>query len=124
TGVQTCALPIGRFGPVAAMLRDEGFHVTAMNARGVWDARVVHKLNHLIRSRLCDTCFSFLVHANAVAAASSLFLRDVRYLQSIQTTQPNPRWHWRVQQIAHRAADSIVVPSPSVAHAAETWSGI
>jgi glycosyltransferase involved in cell wall biosynthesis len=115
---------LGRFGPVASMLRDEGFHVTAFSARGAWDVRVVHRLNHLLRSRLCDTCLSFLVHANAIAAVSWLFLHDIRYIQSIQTTQPWPRWHWKVQRFAHRAAESIVVPSPSVAQAAQSWSAI
>jgi len=115
---------LGRFGPIAHQLKDEAFHVTAFNARGIFDLRVVHSLNHLLRSRSCDTCLSFLVHANTVAAISSLFLRDIRYIQCIQTTQPNPRWHWKVQQLAAGAAKKILVPSPSVAQAAQSRSHI
>ena len=58
------------------------------------------------------------------AATASLFCRGVRFLQSIQTTQPLPRWHWKLQSIVHHAADAIIVPSPSVAAAAIDWSSI
>src|SRR5207253_3115731 len=34
--------------------------------------------------------------------------------QSIQTTQPNPGWHWRVQGWVQSYAEKIVVPSESV----------
>jgi glycosyltransferase involved in cell wall biosynthesis len=64
------------------------------------------------------------MHANAMAAAASLRISDVRWIQSIQTTQPWPRWHWMVQRIAHRAAELVVVPSQSVARSATEWSGI
>jgi len=42
----------------------------------------------------------------------------VRLIQSIQTTQPNPRWHWLAQTMAAHGAARIVVPSPSVAEVA------
>jgi glycosyltransferase involved in cell wall biosynthesis len=42
----------------------------------------------------------------------------VRFLQSIQTTQPEPRWHWLVQRLVQRAAEKLVVPSRSVARVA------
>ena len=37
--------------------------------------------------------------------------RGVTLLQSIQTTQPNPRWHWWLQGMIHGRAERIVVPS-------------
>jgi len=48
----------------------------------------------------------------------------IRFVQSIQTTQPEPRWHWWVQRIAARRAEGIVVPSASVADAARSRSAV
>src|SRR5207245_8751989 len=50
--------------------------------------------------------------------------RDVRFFQSIQTTQPTPRWHWKVQRIAAHAAERVLVPSRSVADVARQWAGV
>ncbi|HLL90783.1 MAG TPA: glycosyltransferase family 4 protein [Tepidisphaeraceae bacterium] len=112
-------------GPVARELEKAGVRVTAIGARGAWQLpAVVTKLVRLAQGRRYDTVFSFLVHANAVAAAASRFLPGVRFLQSIQTTQPNPRWHWQVQALAQAAAERVVVPSPSVAAAAREWSDV
>ena len=115
---------LDEWGPVADQLRERGIEVTPLNARGSLDARILPRLIRLIREQEFHTVFSFLVHANAVAAAASRFLPGVRFLQSIQTTQPNPKWHWKIQRIAAGAAEKIVVPSPSVAQAAEQWSKI
>ncbi len=109
---------LDRWGPVADQLRDRGIPVTALNACSSLDLRIVLRLIHLIRRENIDTVFSFLIHANAVAALASVFVRDVRFFQSIQTTQPNPRWHWIVQRAVQHAAERIVVPSRSVAEAA------
>ena len=98
--------------------------VTPLAAVRPIDLRVLPRFVHLVREQHFDTVFSFLLHANAVAAASSLFLRDVRWIQSVQTTQPWPRWHWMIQRLARRAADKIVVPSPSAAAAAHEWAGV
>src|SRR5438445_700852 len=102
-------------GVVSEEIEAAGIAVSSLDAKGPRDARVVARLHRLITRGRIDTVFSFLVHANAAAAAVSLFARNIRFIQSIQTTQPEPRWHWRVQRIAQRAAEKIVVPSPSVA---------
>lgn len=116
---------LSEWGPVADQLKEAGVHVTALGARGARDLpRTVHRLDQLIGGRLIDTCFSFLVHANVVAAIASRFKREVRYLQSVQTTQPEPRWHWTAGRFAHHAAERVVVPSESVAHAVRSWSGV
>ncbi len=106
---------LSRWGPVADEILATGVKVTALDAGGTRDLAVVKRLVHLIRRERFDVVFSFLVHANAVAAAAGLFCDDPRWIQSIQTTQPEPRWHWRVQGIVSMAAEKIVVPSPSVA---------
>jgi GalNAc-alpha-(1->4)-GalNAc-alpha-(1->3)-diNAcBac-PP-undecaprenol alpha-1,4-N-acetyl-D-galactosaminyltransferase len=107
---------LSKWGPVADQLRDAGVTVHAFDAHGARDLpSTVRKLGLLSRQRRYDTVLSFLVHANVVAAMTSRTLRDVRFLQSIQTTQPNPRWHWFAQSAAQLAAEKVVVPSESVA---------
>lgn len=115
---------LDRWGPVADQLRDRGIAVTALNACCRLDAGVVIRLIRLIRRERIDTVFSFLIHANAAAALARLVTRRVRLLQSIQTTQPTPRWHWMLQHVIQHAAQRIVVPSPSVAEAARQWAGV
>jgi glycosyltransferase involved in cell wall biosynthesis len=111
-------------GPVSEQIAAAGIATHALDARGPRDARVVARLHKLIGREKIDTVFSFLVHANAAAAAVSLFARNVRFIQSIQTTQPEPKWHWKVQKLAGRAAEKIVVPSPSVASVAREWCDV
>lgn len=115
---------LATWGPVADELSAAGIPVTALEAKGVTDLGVVPRLTKLIRTRRFDTVFSFLIHANAIAAAASLRCRQTRFIQSIQTTQPTPRWHWWLQAIVQQAAEVIVVPSPSVAQAAEDWAQV
>jgi glycosyltransferase involved in cell wall biosynthesis len=115
---------LDRWGPVADQLRDRGIPVTALNACCSIDLRIVFRLIRLIRRENIDTVFSFLIHANTVAALAWPFVRDVRFLQSIQTTQPKPRWHWIVQRAIGHAAERIVVPSRSVADAATQWAAV
>ena len=116
---------LGRFGPVAEQLKQQGISVTAFDAAGSADLwRVMRQLVVLIRTREIDTVFSFLIHANTVASLASLLCRDVRFFQSIQTTQPIPRWHWRLQSVVHWAAERVVVPSRSVADAAHGWADV
>src|SRR4051794_15965814 len=111
-------------GPVSNQIAAAGIAVHALDAKGPRDARVVARLHRLMAREKIDTVFSFLVHANAAAAAASLFARQVRFIQSIQTTQPEPKWHWKVQTFAARAAEKVVVPSPSVAQVAEQWADV
>ena len=111
-------------GPVVDELEAAGIRVTPLHASGRTDPRVITRFIKLVRGQRIDTVVSFLMHANVVAAAASIVLRDVRWLQSIQTTQPWPAWHWVAQRLAAGAAESIAVPSASVAVAAHHWSGI
>ena len=111
-------------GLVGEQLKSRGIALTPLNATGRFDLRVVGRLARLIRREKIGTVFSFLVHANAAAAMASYFTSGVRFLQSIQTTQPNPRWHWKVQHTIARRAQMIVVPSPSASDAAMQWAGV
>jgi glycosyltransferase involved in cell wall biosynthesis len=115
---------LSRWGPVADQIRAAGVPVAALDATGPRDLRVVGRLARLIRRGRFDTVFSFLVHANAVAAAASPFAGNVRFLQSIQTTQPEPLWHWRLQRLIQPVADRVVGPSPSVAQVARERAGV
>jgi glycosyltransferase involved in cell wall biosynthesis len=103
------------WGPVADQIRSAGIEVTAFGARRAWQLpSVVRRLRRLVRERGINTVFSFLVHANAVAALASRKLPGVRFIQSIQTIQPRPRWHWWVQRWAAQRAERIVVPSNAI----------
>jgi glycosyltransferase involved in cell wall biosynthesis len=109
---------LAHWGPVAGQIKSAGIEVTALGATGVSDLLVVRRLITLIREHRIDTVFSFLVHANAVAAAAKPGCDSVRFFQSIQTTQAHPSWHWHVQRFVHHAAERVIVPSPSVARVA------
>jgi len=115
---------LSRWGPVASQLRDAGIIVTALDAKGPRDRKVLPRLIRLVREQRCTTVFSFLLHANVMAATAAIFVPNVRWIQSIQTTQPWPRWHWLMQRLVQRAADTVVVPSPSVAQVARDWAGV
>lgn len=111
------------WGPVAGELLQAGIRVTELGATSALHLpRVVRDVVRLTRH--VDVVFSLLIHANTVAALASVFQRDVRFFQSIQTTQPTPRWHWHLQGLIERAAERIVVPSESVVSVAEKWSHI
>jgi glycosyltransferase involved in cell wall biosynthesis len=111
-------------GPVATQLTAAGVPVWPLHARGAADLAVFHRFARLVDSEKVDTVFSFLVHANTVAAVASIARPHVRWIQSIQTTQPTPRWHWWLQRLVHRFAEMVVVPSSSVADVAMHWAGI
>jgi glycosyltransferase involved in cell wall biosynthesis len=124
-GVEVQVACLAKWGPVADQLRDAGVTVTAFGARGAIDFfRARKQLVRLCRERSVDTVFSFLLHANAIAASATGWLGGVRFIQSIQTAQPNPRWHWWLQSLIDNRAERIVVPSPSAAQAARDWSGV
>ena len=113
------------WGPVADQIRSAGIEVTAFGARRAWQLpSVVRRLRRLVRERGIDTVFSFLVHANAVAALASRKLPGVRFIQSIQTTQSRPQWHWSVQRWAARRAEKVIVPSISVVLVAEAAADV
>jgi glycosyltransferase involved in cell wall biosynthesis len=111
-------------GPVVDQLKAAGIQVMPLMAKGATDLLTIPYLFQLISSNRYDTVFSFLIHANAAAAMVAPFCTGVRFLQSIQTTQPTPRWHWRLQSLVQHAAVRIVVPSPSVADAAMAWANV
>jgi glycosyltransferase involved in cell wall biosynthesis len=116
-----------QLGPVGHQLRASQVKVHAFGARGWWNALgTMTQLIDLVRFGLFDTVVSFLVHANAMSAAASIFFKrdHVRWIQSIQTTQPSPHWHWRLQRRIRNRAECFVVPSQSVAQVAHQLADI
>jgi glycosyltransferase involved in cell wall biosynthesis len=111
-------------GPVADQIQAHGIVVKTLDARGTRDLGVFKRFIKLLQSESYDTVFSFLIHANVVAAVGALRTRQVRFVQSIQTTQPTPRWHWFLQRVVHHAAEVVVVPSQSVARVAQIRSHV
>lgn len=100
---------------MAAEIEALNVPVHPLHASGPSDLAVLARLARLIHKRGYTHVLSFLMHANAAAALSALLFREVRFFQSIQTTQPQPAWHWPVQALAGKVARKILVPSPSVA---------
>jgi glycosyltransferase involved in cell wall biosynthesis len=118
---------LGALGPVGRELQSAGVMVTPLNAASRFDLAVLPRLISLLERRRIDTVLSFLMHANAMAALAHIWRRTgaaERWFQSIQTTQPTPHWHWRVQAMAARSAEKIIVPSPSVAQRAREWADV
>lgn len=123
-GVDVEVACLATWGPTADVIRDAGVPVSALNARGAWDIGVFGRVKRLVRERQIDVILSFLVHANVAAAFAGWRCPGVRVLQSIQTTQAHPRWHWVAQRIAARGAEVVIVGSPSTARVAQERCGI
>jgi len=106
-------------------LRGADIAVTAFDARGARDlVRTVRRLVSLIKEHEIHTVFSFLIHANTVAAMASRKVHDVVFFQSIQTVQAKPKWHWWLQAIVQKYASRVVVPSSAVANRARDTCGV
>lgn len=120
-GVDVQVACLGEWGPTAQQIRDAGVKVTALGARAAVDVGVFVRLSRLVREERIDVVLSFLVHAN-VAASLARMRRRFALHQSIQTTQVKPRWHWLAQGVASWFAQSVIVPSESVAQAARRRS--
>ncbi|MFT3786275.1 MAG: glycosyltransferase family 4 protein [Tepidisphaeraceae bacterium] len=120
--VEVASLKTG--GVVMEQLREKRINVRQFDLVRTWEVpTVVSAFARFVQKRRFDTVVSFLMHANVIAAMASRFTQDTRYFQSIQTSQPNPRWHWKMQAFAQSAAEKIIVPSSSVARIAQEWSG-
>lgn len=115
-GVKVEVACLDRPGEIGNEISSAGIPVHTMNARGPWDIRALWRLRSLVRTHRYDRVLSLLLHANAAAAIVQPFVSPhTRWFQSVQTTQPNPGWHWRVQRRITTSAERIIVPSPSVA---------
>jgi len=129
--VQMQVACLAPWGPVADQLKQAGIPVIAFGLTRPWQLfRAVRRLRELMREQSIDTLFSFLIHANTVAALAmrkqggSDGAEGVRLIQSIQTTQPYPRWHWWLQGWIYGQARKIAVPSAAIARVAHLRSGI
>ena len=112
-------------GPVADQIKAAGIAVTSFNVtRPSQLFSAARQLRELVATHQIDTVFSFLIHANVVSGLAAKKLPQVRFLQSIQTVQPRPRWHWWAQRWGARRAEKIIAPSTAVVRAAESRSGI
>lgn len=115
---------LGRFGPVAELIERDGGRVEAFDASAIQLPHVMRQLRGLVREQQVDVVLSFLVHANTVAALAWRKLPGVRWLQSIQTTQPYPWWHWKLQRWAATKAEKLIVPSQGIVETAGRLAGI
>jgi len=102
---------LGGDDEMAKAIRDDGVAVTAFDCGVAQLPSAVRRLRELVAAERIDVVLSFLVHANVVAALAARSTDGVRWWQSVQTTQPRPRWHWLAQRWAARRAEGIIVPS-------------
>lgn len=123
-GVEVEVACLASWGPVADQIQAAGVKVTALNANGARDLAVLGRLVRLVKERQVTTLFTMLIHANIAGAYAKLRVPGLRVVQSIQTTQPRPRWHWWAQGVVHHAAECLIVSSPSVAAALRQRSGV
>jgi len=124
-GAHVEVVGLAKEGPLREQLWARGVKCTALGARGARDfPRTLWRLWRLVRQEKIDTVVSFLMHANTMAAALRFLYPRARYIQSIQTTQPWPRWHWIMQRWAAKSADAVMGPSAAVADVAKRWAGV
>jgi glycosyltransferase involved in cell wall biosynthesis len=113
-----------RPGPIGQQIRQHGIEVHDLGATGVVSfPSAVGRLRRIVEQENIDTVFSFLVHANTVAATVRKIV-PFRLIQSMQTVQPRPRWHWWLMGMVAAQAETIVVPSRAIVSAAVERSGI
>lgn len=121
--ITTAVACLAPWGPVAGEIEAAGIRIHPFGTTRYWQLpSAIQKLVKLAQNY--DVVYSLLLHANAVAAFASRWLPRVRFIQSIQTTQPDPCWHWPLQGVIHRVAERIVVPSPSVLDVAQQWAHV
>lgn len=114
-GAEVDVVCLAPWGPVAGEIVQRGIRVFALGARGAWDLRALWQLIRMIDAGKYERVFSFLMHANVAAFVASIFCKESKYIQSIQTTQPYPRWHWWLQGLAAMGADRVTAVSPAAA---------
>ncbi len=109
-------------GEIGAILESRGIGVTALEASGSRDLRVIGKLAGFLRERRPEILFSILIHANLAASMASRLLQTqdsataaaIQWVQSIHTVQERPRWHWVTQGMILSDADLFIAPSRAV----------
>jgi glycosyltransferase involved in cell wall biosynthesis len=121
--VQTSVACLAPWGPVAGELRAAGVPVVPLGASSVLQLPLVARRFAGMAAKV-DVVMSFLMHANVVASIAARRNPRVRFIQSVQTTQAYPAWHWPLQALAARAAERVVVPSASVADVCTQWADV
>ncbi len=101
-------------GIVGHWIRHEGVEVIGLNARSGHDIAALRRWIKTLNQLKPTVVVSMLVHANILATAAAAFSPPTTYVQSIQTLQPEPRWHWRVQGILSGQCAGIITPSRAV----------
>jgi len=112
--VSIARLPEGAGGIIPERIQAAGAQVVCLQAGSSKDLRVLPRFVTLLRQRRPAVVCSILIHANILATLARSFAPRARYVQSIHTLQPRPRWHWWAQGIVVRAADGFVTPSQAI----------
>ncbi|MEM8875341.1 MAG: glycosyltransferase family 4 protein, partial [Planctomycetota bacterium] len=100
---------------------------TLWNQRTVGQRRAVSAATTLACIRKLKTRSNFRSPISSCKSPTALTARrwpTVRWFQSVQTTQPYPRWHWWLQRFAARRAERVICPSRSVADHAASAAGV
>ena len=77
--------------------------------------RALPRLIRLLNQTSPHILYSILIHANLLGTLALPFLKNrPKFIQSIHTLQPRPRWHWTLQGLLAPRADALIVPSQPI----------
>jgi glycosyltransferase involved in cell wall biosynthesis len=105
---------IAPLGEVAELLLEAGVPVTSLEARHNRDWTILSRFVRHLRERRPAVVCSWLIHANLLAAAAKPFTPPAVWVQSLQTLQDRPRWHWYLQGMLTPFADAFMAPAQAV----------
>lgn len=106
---------------VVDSIRAAGVEVVSLNASSAHDWRVVNQFIHLMNKYRPQIVCSILIHANILATLARPFCSATRYIHSIHTLQPKPRWHWYAQGLISPFADGFVAPTQAIIDRVSTY---
>lgn len=102
-------------GTIAQEIRDLGIRVFALNGEGVWDARVLYRLFHVVRREHPDVVHAFLSASNVAACLIRIFIRIPVLILSIRDVEVWKGWHHRlVDRLTVQAAHAVTCCSEAV----------
>lgn len=95
-------------------IRQADIEVFSLAARSSKDPGILPRFVKLLKKRRPSIVLSILIHANILSALARPFVSGCRFIHSIHTLQPRPRWHWWAQGMISSFADGFVAPTQAI----------